>query len=207
MPDLRIVIVSDDPLARAGLGALLADRDGIVVVSTSASDAALVETAAAAQADAVIWDCGGPADGGLAALADVRDALPPVVVLAQDDARARAALDAGARGVLRRDTAPATLAAAARAAAEGLVVVDPSWGDRLLSRGGLLDGAEASLSARELQVLRLLAEGLPNKTIADRLGVSDNTVKFHVNAIMSKLGAQNRTEAATTAMRLGLIPL
>jgi DNA-binding NarL/FixJ family response regulator len=111
VPDLRVIVVSDDPLARVGLSALLADQDGIAVVAISTTGAALVEMVSAAQADVVLWDCGGQpdndlTDSNLTTLADARDALPPVVALADDGVRASAAFGAGARGVLRRDAGP-----------------------------------------------------------------------------------------------------
>jgi DNA-binding NarL/FixJ family response regulator len=94
------------------------------------------------------------------------------------------------------------------AAAQGLVVLDPSLSNpALLARDPSSPSLVEELTPRELQVLELLAEGLPNKVIARRLGISDHTVKFHVNAVLGKLGAQSRTEAVVRATRLGLILL
>ncbi len=111
-------------------------------------------------------------------------------------------------GILFRDAAPEMLAAAVRAAAQGLRVMDPTLEP---FRAGLepieaLPLAEP-LTERELEVLRLVAEGLANKAIAARLSVSEHTVKFHLNAVLRKLGAQSRTDAVVRATRLGLILL
>ncbi len=105
-----------------------------------------------------------------------------------------------------RNSSPEALAAALVALSHGLQVLDPA----LSGEPGLLaPGLEAvsPLTPRENDVLRLLAEGLPNKGVASRLEVSEHTVKFHVNSIMGKLNAQNRTEAVTLATRLGLLPI
>src|SRR5262249_58818697 len=122
--------------------------------------------------------------------------------------QAGAALAAGARGVLLRDTPADRLAAALEAAVRGLVVLDESLAEGWLRRpaAGAAPLVEP-LTPRELQVLELLAEGLSNKAIAGRLGISDHTAKFHVNAILGKLGVQSRTEALVQAARLGLIVL
>jgi DNA-binding NarL/FixJ family response regulator len=138
----------------------------------------------------------------------------PLVVLLPDEGRAAEAWSAGVRGLLRRDVEPARLAAGLAAAAHGLGVMDPTFiaalglasGDHEAAGRGSFTPAE-ELTPRELDVLRLIAEGLPNKTIALRLGISEHTVKFHVNAILGKLGVASRTEAVVQAMRLGLILL
>ncbi len=215
MPDLRVLVVADDPLARAGLAAMISAQPGLAVSEALPANAELVEAAGLAEAwpepsrraDVVLWDLGEGAEAALVALVEARDALPPVLALLSPDARAIPAWSARARGILRRDATPAQLAAAAMAVAEGFAVVDPAFADQLLPRLGPVDGATEPLTPRETEVLNLLAEGLGNKAIADRLGVTDNTVKFHVNAILGKLGAQSRTEAVTTATRLGIVLL
>jgi two-component system nitrate/nitrite response regulator NarL len=124
---------------------------------------------------------------------------------------AREALAAGARAALPRDAGGESLAAAIRAAIQGLVVLDESFASALL--GDVRDAPPPapdlveSLTPREAEVLQLLSQGLPNKGIAQRLGISDHTVKFHVNAILGKLGVQSRGEAIVQAVRLGLVTL
>jgi DNA-binding NarL/FixJ family response regulator len=138
---------------------------------------------------------------------ELTDAGLAVVVLATDALQAADARRAGASVVLPRSASGEALYAAVLGAAAGLGVRDLSFEseDQPL-RAEPLEGGE-SLTPRESEVLQLVAEGLPNKTIALRLGIRETTVKFHVNSILAKLGAQSRTEAATRAARLGLILL
>jgi DNA-binding NarL/FixJ family response regulator len=154
-------------------------------------------------AGAAVWDLGAsgldvPALGALAAT--------PVVAVAADDAQAADAMRAGARAVLFRGASDDALAAAAVAAAHGLAALDASLAADWLRPPESADGAEG-LTAREREVLGLLAEGLGNKAIAARLGISEHTAKFHVNAILAKLGAESRSAAIVKAARLGLVAL
>ncbi|HZU97228.1 MAG TPA: helix-turn-helix transcriptional regulator, partial [Planctomycetota bacterium] len=131
--------------------------------------------------------------------------LPPgnVLALVADETGAARALAAGARGALLRDAGARRLAAALGACAQGLVVLDDTL--PLVKREVPI--AADTLTARELEVLQLVAQGLANKQISAQLGVSDHTAKFHVNAILAKLGARSRTEAVVRAAKLGLIVL
>jgi DNA-binding NarL/FixJ family response regulator len=158
--------------------------------------------------DVLIWDTGWDAARALEQLAVTREAAPPILALLADAGRAADALSAGARGVLLQETDPEVLAAALAAAARGLTVLAPDlMPSPLLAPADDIVAATESLTPREVEVLSLLAEGLPNKNIASRLGISEHTVKFHVNAVMNKLGAQSRTEAVVRATRLGMIVL
>jgi len=130
-----------------------------------------------------------------------------IVALVADEAAAGAALAAEARGVLARDAPPERVVAAVRAALDGLMVLDPSLAGLLQRPAADLDPPVETLTAREAEVLQLLAQGLTNRAVADRLGISEHTAKFHVNAILGKLGAQGRTDAVVRAARLGLIVL
>jgi len=204
-PELRVLVVSADPLAGAGVAALVAAQPAHVVVGLETVETDLDAAIAARPADVVLWDLGEDARRALERLAGVDEIPVPVVALAPDATAGAQALAAGARGVLARTTDADRLLACLRAAGLGLVVYDPAaaagaWGPR--DRGGALFD---DLTPREAEVLRLLAEGLSNKTIADRLGISDHTAKYHVAAVMSKLGAATRTEAVARAARLGLI--
>jgi DNA-binding NarL/FixJ family response regulator len=132
----------------------------------------------------------------------------PIVGLLYDGAQALEAQAIGLKGLVQRDISAAALSAALVAVVNGMVVQDASFdaasqdGDRRLP----LPPAEP-LTPREMEVLRLLARGLPNKAIAHQLDVTDHTVKFHVNSILAKLNVQSRTEAVVNATRLGLILL
>ncbi|HKZ50710.1 MAG TPA: response regulator transcription factor, partial [Dehalococcoidia bacterium] len=126
----------------------------------------------------------------------------------RDNAQAAEAWASGAQGLLLRDVDAAILLTALRAVSQGLVVLASELAAAVppaRARGAMPLAEE--LTPRELEVLQLLAEGLPNKSIAQRLGISEHTVKFHVNAILGKLGAQSRTEAVILATRLGLVLL
>jgi len=143
-------------------------------------------------------------------LADEAVELAPVVMLG-DAPTARDALRAGAAAVLLPDVGAGALRAAIRAAAVGLITLPAELRPALLDEAGRhrIEGEDnapaAGLTARELQVLQLLAEGASNKVIAQRLGITPHTAKFHVAAIAGKLGASGRTDAVAKAMRLGLV--
>jgi DNA-binding NarL/FixJ family response regulator len=202
VPPLRVLVVGADPLARAGLAALLAGHPDVIV----AGDARAEESAGAAAglgADVLLWDLG---PGGAADPEPPGVPGLPVVALAPDEDRAAEALRAGARSVLVRGAGAAAVAAALVAAARGLAVLDAALAAEWLRAPEPRAGAEG-LTAREREVLALLGEGLANKGIAARLGISEHTAKFHVNAILGKLGVESRAEAIVRAARLGLLVL
>ncbi len=213
MAEVRVLVVGGDPLARSGIAAMLAGRVGVAVAGQAADDEGVAGAAEASGADVVVWDLGGDLPLAMERLSAAVGALAPVVALLPfgapigDASAAAQTWAAGARGLLHRDTPPERLAAAVVAVAEGATVLDDDAADALLRRAAPGAGPIEPLTRRELEVLRLLAEGFPNKAVAARLEVSENTVKFHVNAILGKLGAQSRTEAVVRATRLGLIPL
>ncbi len=201
-PSLRLLVVADDALARAGLRAL-AESAGFAVSGDTTDDD--LAGAAEDEAEALVWDVGpsGTLDGLRAAAARI-----PVVAVLWSEGQAREALAAGARGVLLRDGLEEQLAPAVHAAVAGLVTVDPSLADALgAPRARAASEVVEALTPRESEVLQLLAEGLTNRRIGERLGISEHTVKFHVNAILGKLGAQTRGEAIAQAARLGLLLL
>jgi DNA-binding NarL/FixJ family response regulator len=113
--------------------------------------------------------------------------------------------------MLRRDASPAEILAAVEAAANGLAVLDPQELGALLASSAPVpvqaDGDTSAITARELEVLRMMADGAPNKVIAWKLGISEHTVKFHVASILARLGASSRTEAVTIGIRKGLVLL
>jgi two-component system nitrate/nitrite response regulator NarL len=201
---VRVLIVGEDPLARSGLAALLAAEPDLVVVGASAPGAEAETAAANLQAEAVLWDLGVSPRG----TPNGFGALPGVVALVADEDFAAEALAAGARGVLARDAGAPRIAAALSAAARGLIVLDDELAVALLRpQPPVSSGLLEPLTAREMEVLQLLSEGLSNKEIGSRLGISESTAKFHVNAIAGKLGAHGRTDAVVRAARLGLILL
>jgi len=217
MNELRVLIAATDPLARAGLAALLADQPGISVIGQVAGDdlAVMLDVY---RPEVVVWDVGW--EGSAETLAALRTALdgindnpsgnPAVMVLLPEASLAVEVWAGKPQGIILRDSPPAALTAALEALDKGLTVLDPAISEALLPQphfntenGYLTD----DLTPRELEVLHLLAEGLPNKTIARQLGISEHTVKFHINALMGKLGAQSRTDAVVRATRQGLLIL
>lgn len=200
-----MLVVGDDPLVRSGLAALLAGRRDVVVSGQAPSDE-LAATLAARGHDVVAWGPGPREDAGVERLRGAAAAGVPVVAIVAGSEQAAAALRAEARGLVHRGADGTTLAAALAAAAAGLVVLEPSLADEWLRQPGRANGDEP-LTPREREVLALLAEGIGNKAIAARLGISEHTAKFHVNAILAKLGAGSRAEAIVLAARQGLVVL
>lgn len=202
MSPVPLLVVADDPLSRAGLSALLAGRSDVAVAVEVRADEA-VRAAAGLGAGVAIWDLG-PAGAVPSALGSLPET--PVVAIAADDAQAADALRSGARAVLFRGAPAGALAAAALAAAHGLASLDAGLAREWLRPPDAAGPAEG-LTAREREVLGLLAEGLGNRAIAARLGISEHTAKFHVNAILAKLGAESRSAAIVKAARMGLVAL
>jgi DNA-binding NarL/FixJ family response regulator len=208
----RVVLVSTSPAVRAGLRALLAAagdvdivgealtfQDGRVELLDAPPDVVVVDAPAASALDDLLAWLDRPDIG--------------VLVLGPPDGLDRiATLGAGfAWGYLLRESGPAELAAAIRAVAAGLTVVEPDLLLRLTRDARppspVVEREGEELTARERETLQLVAEGLTNKAIAARLSISDHTVKFHVASILAKLGAGSRTEAVHLAARQGLIAL
>jgi two-component system, NarL family, response regulator YdfI len=203
---IRVLIAASSVLIRAGLAALLVS-EGIEVLGSAAT----LEGAATLTSDtpvdvlvAELDEPGGEFPGELAAVLLMDSPLPEW---------AAEALRGSVRGLLPRQVDAVELAGAVRAVAAGLVTVHPQFLDELLTsstgsgRGLLPLRPGQSLSPREIEVLRMLADGQGNKIIAHRLGISEHTVKFHVASIMAKLDAGSRTEAVTQGIRRGLIML
>lgn len=199
---LRILVVGDDPLARGGIAALLAGRADVVVLDQLGSRE-LARGRGPEPAEAIAWDAG---PSGLAGAERIRDADAPVVALVSGDDAAAEALRAGARGILLRGATADALAAALVAVARGLTALEADLAEPLLRTPEPARGGEA-LTPREREVLALVAEGLSNKGIAARLGISEHTAKFHVNAILGKVGAETRAEAIVLAARRGWLVL
>jgi two-component system, NarL family, nitrate/nitrite response regulator NarL len=210
MTSIRVFIVADDWLSRTGLATLLSEATGCESVGQSADSAQLAEDIDRTDPDLIVVDLGWNPEA-----AKLENALAvdlPVIALvpSEDDAQAMnaALMPAGEYGLLLRDSDPEQLSAAIGSVANGLVVIDPALVTAIMQQpppqaDPLLD----PLTPRENEVLQLLARGLTNKAIAQRLEISEHTVKFHVNAVMGKLQAQSRTDAVIRATRLGLVLL
>ncbi len=210
---MRVLIVADDPLARAGIASMLTELPELSIVGRIGSLEGLAPAVVTYRPDVLLWDMGWKPETALARLSGA-STLPPIVALVDDETDALAVWRAGATGVLPRDAPPTRIAAALSAAAQQLHIVDPAFRSVFFAPAPAqpnpafaADEAPPAeeLTPRELEVLRLVAEGLPNKTIAQRLDISEHTVKFHVNALLGKLEVSSRTEAVVRATRLGLI--
>ena len=206
MADLRVIVVAADPLARRGLAALLGREPGLTVSAQLAGEEDGLDRLRH-EGDAVLWDLGAGPRPPLAGVEQAARSAVAVLVLVHDEDDAAPALAAGARAVLLRDATRERLLSALHAVHDGLIVLDPGLAALALRPPQSSAGLVEPLTPRETEVLQLLAQGLTNKTIADRLGISEHTAKFHVNAILGKLGAQSRTEAIVQAARLGLVIL
>lgn len=207
---IRVLIVDDHPMVRQGLTAIFADVADIEVVDAIAGGALAADAAANGEADIVLMDLSMPGMDGVEATADVLARCPDarVVVLTSfaEQARVTAALNAGAVGYLLKDTEPDDLVQAIREAATGHAPISPRAALALLpERGVTRRPPRETLSIRERQVLALVAVGLPNKSIARRLQISEKTVKAHLTRIFATLGLYDRTSAALWAQRNGLL--
>lgn len=203
---ITVVLAEDHEVVRAGLAELLASADDIEVVGTAADGERAVSLVQEHSPDVVLCDLSMPRLDGIQATQRIREIRPgtPVVILTAFSERDRilGAIDAGAVGYLLKDAAPEELYEAIRAAARGESPLAPK-----AARAVLSDRAEQrsiELSSREREVLSLVGEGLPNKRIAQRLEISEKTVKAHLTRIFARIGVSDRTQAALWARRHGL---
>ena len=206
----RVLVVARSPVVRAGLESLLA-RTGEYTILGSATLPSLLADGPTAEPDVIVLAFDGEGEATLAReLVGHGAPLPPLVVIGEEPVTewGPRALRLGARGVLSQASGAAELAAAIEAAAAGLVALPPELIGSVAARAPrLAEAAPQPLTAREVEVLGLLAAGLGNKTIAGRLGISEHTVKTHVTSLFAKLGVSTRAEAVAVAVRQGLLML
>ncbi len=206
---ITLLIVAADPLVRSSLAFLFEDAKGCDVRSVAGPAEFLspdAEESELLDSDLILWDMGW--DSGNLESLDFQRIDRPVVTLVADHDQATEAWNAGSRAILSREANIETMLSTLQAAINGLIVLDPSVSSLLLPTPPRRpDDLEIAPTSRELEVLQLLAEGLTNRAIANMLDISEHTVKFHVNAILNKFGAQSRTEAVVVATRLGFILL
>jgi NarL family two-component system response regulator YdfI len=208
---IRVLIGARSEVVRAGLTSLLTADPRFQVVGTfSIDDLTRVEDL---QPEVVLLDLDSPSDESLLAAIQSGGALvnSSLMILTEDpESLAVDVLGSGLRAILPRYATPEEIIAAIQAAATGLVALHPDIFDSMLSRirpgqQSELDPSGQILTPREIEVLRMIADGLGNKEIASKLSISDHTVKFHISSIFAKLSASNRAEAVTLGIRHGLI--
>lgn len=201
---IKVLVVDDHAVVRTGLGQLLATAPDLELVGEAKDGQEAVEAAEAAAPDVILMDISMPVLDGVEATRRIvaRDPAVRIVMLTSlaDNRQILDALEAGASGYLLKHAAPDELLGAIRSAAAGDAPLDPKAARALLdSRRAAPADKNKALSAREQEVLRLVAQGLANKQIARRLGISERTVKAHLTNVFSALGVSDRTQAALWA--------
>jgi DNA-binding NarL/FixJ family response regulator len=209
---IRVVLVDDHSMVRAGLQQLLAGDKAIDVVGSASDGAEAVDIVQAERPDVVLMDLQMPGTDGVSATRQIHDLVPDtqVVILTSFSDRDRivGALDAGAVGYLLKDAEPDEILAGIRAAARGESPLHPRAARELLvarsDPNQVRDVGTADLTPREIEVLVLVREGMANKQIARRLGISERTVKAHLTSCFQRIGVSDRTQAALWAARNGI---
>ena len=206
MKEIKILIADDHAIVRMGLASLFSTQDGLKVVGDAADGNAAVRKALHLKPDVVVMDLMMPGKDGATATAEILEALPEtkIVILTTfgtSDGIANA-LNAGATGALMKSDPTSDLVAAIRKVAKGGTSISAEI-ERLMEE----DPPAKALTPRQMQILEGLVRGLTNQNIATELGIREDRVKGHVNAIFSKLGAANRTEAVAIALRKHLLKI
>ena len=211
---IRLAVVDDQAIVRAGLARILSPADGFEVVAECADGQRAVEELPAVRPDVILMDVRMPGLDGIAATAQLRDAPDPVPVLVLttfgEDEVLWGAIEAGAAGFVLKDSEPALLVDAVRAAAKGQGLLDPQVTRRTIRRFAELAPRRAPsgpdrLTPREHEVLRLVARGMSNAEIAVALTVGEGTVKTHVARVLAKLGLRTRVHLVIHAYEHGLL--
>ena len=206
---IRIAVVATFAVRRAGLESIIRSHAEFHLAGSFGTLASLVSFARSTELDVIVIDSDSIHD----LLRELTSDAAIVLLAEVSDARSIARLlRSGVRAILSRESAADDVLSAISAAYDGLVLLSTATADRLAGVFGdqlaeVDDELSEEITSRETEVLRMLAEGLVNKDIAARLGISEHTVKFHISSILDKLGASTRTEAVTLGIRRGLIPI
>lgn len=205
---IRIIIADDHAIVRQGLRVFLSFDPELDVIGEAVNGKQAIELAHSLRPDVVLMDLVMPVIGGVEAIATIRRELPDVEVIALtsvlEDKSVVDAIRAGAIGYLLKDTEAEDLTRAIKAAAAGQVQLSPKAAARLMREVTAPDNPE-TLTPREMEVLKLVGQGLSNKEIALHLVIGEKTVRTHVSNVLAKLHVNSRTQAALHAVRLGLV--
>jgi two-component system, NarL family, response regulator YdfI len=206
---IRVAVVATSAVRRAGLESVVRHHPEFQLAGSFGAVASLVSFARSTELDVMVVDSDSIPDLSREPISDAA-----IVLLSEvSDARSIARLlRSGVRAILSRESDPDTVLSAIYAAYDGLVLLSTPTAERLAAVYGdqpleVEDELSEEITSRETEVLRMLAEGLVNKDIAARLGISEHTVKFHISSILDKLGASTRTEAVTVGIRRGLVAI
>jgi DNA-binding NarL/FixJ family response regulator len=206
---IRLLIVDDHPVVRAGLVGMLSDEPGFEVVGEASDGDQAIRVAAATRPDVVLMDLRMPGVGGVEATAQITaagDAKVLILTTYESDDQILAAIEAGASGYLLKAAPQAEIVAGIHSVAAGQTALSPRVAARLVERmRAPAPAPDAVLTAREIDVLRLVATGNSNKQIAVALGIGESTVKTHLLKVFEKLGVADRTRAVTLAMERALL--
>ena len=209
MEKIQLLIVDDHPVVREGLAGMLASQPDFDVVAQASDGSQAITLDAQLQPDVILMDLRMPGTDGVTAIQAIKEARESANILVlttyDSDADIVRAIEAGATGYLLKDTPRDELYRAIRAAARGESVLAPAVAARLMTR--MRAPAEESLSAREIEVLQLVAKGKSNKEIGKALHISTATVKTHLIHVFDKLGVKDRTSAVTVALEKGILSL
>ena len=209
MTPIRVLIVDDHPVVRAGLEGMLSSQADLEIVGQAADGASAIDLCQELQPAVVLMDLRMAGMDGVAAISAIKARLPDIQILVlttyDSDADILRAVEAGATGYLLKDAPREQLFQAIRAAARGEAALAPTVAARLMSR--MRAPAEEALSAREIEVLTLIARGASNRQAGHELHISEATVKTHLIHIFDKLGVSDRTSAVTTALERGIFSL
>jgi NarL family two-component system response regulator LiaR len=211
---IRVLIADDHAVVREGLRGLITSEPGMEIVGEAADGAEAVEKARSLQPDVILLDLVMPRMSGLAAIITIKKENPKARILVLtsfvEDSKVFPAIKSGALGYLLKDSLPDELLRAIRQVYRGESSLHPTVARKLireLNQPSELPPSEGSLTAREVEVLKLVAQGLPNREIAEKLSIAGRTVRNHVSSILDKLHLANRTQATLYALREGLASL